>query len=272
MKLKNILITAVAGVSLLVGATSLSDYSIKGHKVSPETESAIKGELESLKNSLLGSGGEGVAVESADIEYKVGTNPVVNLGKSDLDISKWKTSHIEYSNLDNLNRPGQATAYLDKSNYGKSENRSGQRWKPAGWNNQRIMVDGKSKTVQDRGHLIAYTLTFKLDDHGNYDEYAEGSLDNPLNLTTQSAYSNQVLFQRYEEQVRLALQSGKKVIYQVTPIYGEGELMPRAYELEAITADKKLNFDVMIYNVQPGVEFNYKTGKPKSNPEMVIPK
>lgn len=282
MKLKNILMTTIAGASLFLGACSMEDIEqqAKGEltKVINEQKDDLvnqaKDKAKEYTDSFLNKGNKGnnEIATSGTLEYKVGSNPVVDFGKSKIETSTWKSSHVEYSNLDKFNRPGKATAYLDKSNYGKSENRAGQRWQPAGWNNQKVRVEGKSKTVQDRGHLIAYTLTFKFDDHGNYSKNEEGSLDNPLNLTTQSAYSNQVLFQRYEEKVRSAIQANKKVIYQVTPLYGKDELMPRAYEMQAVSTDKSLNFNVMIYNVQPGVEFNYKTGKPTSSPQMVVPK
>ena len=70
--------------------------------------------------------------ELATLDYNGQKSISVNNGKSTLTWN-WDTNKIIYSNLDNLNRAGKATAYLSKLNYGKSAGREGQTWKPTGW-------------------------------------------------------------------------------------------------------------------------------------------
>lgn len=193
----------------------------------------------------------------------------VNGGQSTLDASTWDTSHIVYSDLDSLNRVGTATAYLDSSNYGKSSGRTSQKWLPTGWKQKK---GSNGVEILNRGHLIAYTITFNLDDQGNYVEGEDGSLDNPKNLFTQTARSNQVEFQKYEEMVRDSIKDGHKVIYRVQPVFRGDELMARGTWLQAVSDDGSLNFSVYIYNVQPGFVFNYADGSSKVDDSMTIKK
>lgn len=208
--------------------------------------------------------------ELANIDFTSGSSIVKDLGKSSIDMSAWKSSMITYSPLDSLNRVGTATAYLSKDNLGKSEGRDSQTWKPTGWNNQPKKVNGKRVFPVNRGHLIAYTISFNLNDKGEFVKGHDGSLDNPKNLFTQSAYSNQVTFQHYEGMIRDSLKSGHKVIYKVTPVFRGNELMARGAHLEAVSDDKSLNFNVYIFNVQPGLSFDYSTGRSQVDPSMKI--
>lgn len=202
------------------------------------------------------------------LTFSSGSAPVVqvNGGKSTLTASTWQSSHIDYGNLDRLNRTTTATASLSKDNLGKSEGRPSQEWTPTGWHYNR---SGQTE-IYNRGHLIAYTLTFNINSDGKYEQGAEGSSDNPKNLATQSAYSNQVLMQIYEGKVRQALVDGKQVIYQVTTVFRGDELMPRGYWAQAISTDGTVNFNVYIYNVQPGYQFNYTDGSAQADSAMKV--
>lgn len=214
------------------------------------------------------------SAELVNLNYEPNSNPIVevNGGKSTLDINEWNGPKVVYSDLDDLNRVGAATGHLNKENLGKSESRSGQVWKPTGWNNQAKKLDGKDKRPYDRGHLLAYTVTFKLDDDGKYKKDEEGSLDNPKNLFTQTSYSNQTLFQIYERQVRTSLENGSNVIYRVEPLFRGDELVARGARMEAKSDTGDLDFNVYIHNVQPNFEIDYMTGKTKINRDIQIPK
>ncbi|WP_048000487.1 DNA/RNA non-specific endonuclease [Lactiplantibacillus herbarum] len=194
----------------------------------------------------------------------------VNSGKSTLAASQWKNSKIDYGNLDQLNRTTTDTAYLSKDNLGKSAGRTAQNWSPTGWHNQPVTVNGKRVYPQNRGHLIAYTLSFNLTNTGQYRSGEDGSLDNPKNLATQTAYSNQKTMQIYEDQVRTAMEQGKKVIYRVTTVFRGNELMPRGYWSQAISTDGSVNFNVYIWNVEPGVSFDYATGRGKADSSLQV--
>jgi len=95
-------------------------------------------------------------------------------------------------------------------------------------------------------------------------------LDNPKNLATQTAYSNQKTMQIYEDQVRTAMEQGKKVIYRVTTVFRGNELMPRGYWSQAISTDGSVNFNVYIWNVEPGVSFDYATGRGKADSSLQV--
>lgn len=204
--------------------------------------------------------------------YHTGTAAViaVNHGKSTLKASQWRVSRIDYGHLDALNRTTTDTAYLSQANLGRSDGRTAQTWRPTGWHNQPIMVNGQRVLPQNRGHLIAYTLSFNLNSAGRYQAGALGSLDNPKNLATQTAYANQKTMQLYEAQVRTALARGEKVIYRVTTVFRGNELMPRGYWSQAISTDGRVNFNVYIWNVEPGVSFDYRTGRGHADQRMRV--
>lgn len=246
---------------------------IKG-KVADGAKSAwdkVKGAVSSLSESQPSTSSANQS-ELASLTYESGQPSVisVNEGRSTLNMSDWKQSSITYSNLDQLNRVGVATAYLNKDNVGKSEGRGSQTWQPTGWKNQAKVVNGKRVNPFDRGHLIAYTLSFNIDSNGNFSKGQEGSENNPKNLATQTSYTNRTLFQRYEGKVRDELNSGGKVIYQVTPVFRDNELLPRGFQLQAISEDGSLNFNVYIYNVMNGLSFNYSDGSSTVDKTMTV--
>ena len=208
----------------------------------------------------------------ADLQFQNGSTGVVqvNHNQPTIHYTDFRTPQINYTQLDQLHRAGTATAYLTKQNLGRSAGRGRQVWKPTGWHNQPKYVNGKRVFPQNRGHLIAYTLTFNLNQQGRFQQGALGSEDNPLNLATQSAYSNQVLMQVYEQQVRDAIARGQKVNYQVTPVFKGSELMPRGYHLQAVSNTGALKFNVYLENIQPGIRFEYQTGQSQVDPNMKV--
>lgn len=208
----------------------------------------------------------------ANKAFKRGSSPYieVNNNQAELNPGNWKNEHINYSNLDQLNRAGAATAYLSEKNLGRSESRTEQTWQPTGWHNQPINVNGRRVFPQNRGHLIAYTITFNFDQNGHYSPGHLGSLNNPKNLATQTEFSNQKTMQIFEEKIRSALAQHKQVIYQVTPVFRGNELMPRGYWSQAISTDKQLNFNVFIWNVEPGIAFDYTSGRGHNDSTMSV--
>lgn len=210
----------------------------------------------------------------AKLNYQAGQNPVEVVNNdvpTDLPKTNYNRGYIEYSNLDGLNRTGTATAYLTKNNLGHSSERDAQSFRPTGWHNQPKTVNGKRVFPQNRGHLIAYTITFNIASDGEPRSGEEGSEDNPKNLFTQSAYSNQRLMQETEEMVRNSLSRGNKVIYKVTPIFRGNELMARGVWVRAQSADGSMHFNRYIFNVQPDLSFDYVTGQSKIDHAMQVP-
>ncbi|WP_395318219.1 DNA/RNA non-specific endonuclease [Fructilactobacillus frigidiflavus] len=216
----------------------------------------------------------GTYTELASENYQSGAEAYETLNSDQpetIQPSDYKQNKIDYSNLDQLNRAGTATAYLTKNNLGKSSGRAAQVFKPTGWNNQPKKINGERVFPVNRGHLIAYTCTFNLNRDGNYQRGAKGSIDNPKNLITQSAFSNQKVMQITEEMVRNALEENKKVIYQVTPVYQDMDLMAKGVWVEATSTDGSMHFNRYLYNVQPGIAFDYGTGRSTVDTSMSVP-
>ena len=204
----------------------------------------------------------------ANLDYTAGTNAVkeVNGNHNELSAQEavWSGPVIKYGALDSLNRATTATAYLDKSSLGKSEGRTAQTWSPTG-QQQQPKRSGKRVNAYDRGHLVAYTLSFNFDQDGNFKTGESGSLDNPKNLFTQTSYSNRQPMQVFERKVRDALKNNKQVIYRVQPVFRNDELMARGVWVQAKSTDGSLDFNSYIFNVQDGFVFDYSTGKIISN-------
>lgn len=206
------------------------------------------------------------------LDYKSGSAPVVKLNddKPFFTIKDFDTCRIHYEKLDNQNRVKGATAYLSKNNLGTSESRHYQHWIPTGWHNNPKQIHGNRIYPVNRGHLIAYTLSFNLDKQGNYDPGEMGSEDNPYNLFTQTAFSNQTLMQETENMVRQSLETNHKVIYKVKPIFRNDELMARGVWVQAASTDNSMHFNRYIFNIEPYISFNYSTGQSHIDSGMFI--
>lgn len=205
--------------------------------------------------------------ESGDYAFAL-----INNNVSTLSFDNWTTEKVNYSDLDSSNRVGEMTAFLSKKNIGKSNNRNRQNWKPTGWHNQQKTIGGKNVSAQNRGHLLAYTLSFNFDEDGIFKSGQDGSEDNPRNLFTQTEYANQEIMTIFEEKVRQSLKENKRVIYRVKPDFRDQELMARGVHLEAISDDGLLNFNVYIWNVQPSFVYEYSTSRFAVNKEMMVTK
>lgn len=206
--------------------------------------------------------------------YKSGEDSIKILNNdkpTEIKEVKFDIPHIRYGGLDSLNRTKTATAYLTKINLGRSNTRTEQIWRPTGWHNQPKYVNGTRVIPQNRGHLIAYTMTFNLDKSGNFKQGELGSIDNPYNLFTQTEFSNQKTMTQVEQKVRYALARNKKVIYKVSPIFHGQELMARGVLVQALSTDGSLKINRYLWNVQDKVKFDYATGKSKVDNNWRVP-
>ncbi|TPR40941.1 hypothetical protein DY130_00615 [Apilactobacillus micheneri] len=209
--------------------------------------------------------------ELADLNYTSGAQAFtyVNNDHANLKTTDWKYNHVIYSNLDNLNRTSAGnTAYLESRNVANDSLRSTQDVKPTGWHQKFI----NREAIINRGHEIAYSLSKGISVNGNYEPRLQsGDQNNLKNLFTQTAFSNQKVQTIYESKVRDALRAGKNVIYQVTPVFKGSDLMARGVHLQALSTDNTLDFNVYLYNVQPGVQFNYADGTSKIDHNINVP-
>ena len=63
-------------------------------------------------------------------------------------------------------------------------------------------------------------------------------------------------------------ETGNHVLYRVTPIFDETDLVARGVQMEAWSVEDEgegLCFHVFVYNIQPGVTIDYATGESWAN-------
>ena len=184
--------------------------------------------------------------EDLGSDYAVLNDNVPNFKEEDF-VSE---SYEYYSDLDVLERCGYAMALIDESMMPKKDRESIGSVKPSGWHTIKYdFIDGKY--LYNRCHLIGYQLT--------------GQNANPKNLITCTRTTNTKKMLPFENQVANYIkESHDKVLYRVTPIFKEGELVARGIELEAASfkdKGKSLSFHVYVFNSESGVRINYQTGE-----------
>ena len=206
----------------------------------------------------------------ANLDFKSGDKAYVyvNNNKSTLIKNAWKVNKVIYSNLDNLNRTSHSnTAFLEPRNVANDSLRVRQFINPTAWHSNRE----NGTQIYNRGHLIAYSVSAGIDQDGNYNPNNQsGDQNNPKNLFTQTAFSNQKIQTIFEGKVRNSLKQGNKIIFQATPIFRGNELMARGINLQAISLNNNLNFNVYLFNVQPDYVFDYNNGRAKIDRNMVV--
>ena len=122
--------------------------------------------------------------------------------------------------------------------------------KPSGWHTVKyegVVTDGY---LYNRCHLIDYQLTGNNSDVRNFITGTEY-----MNITGMLPFENMVA--RYVEM------TGNHVMYRVTPYYMEDNLIATGVQIEACSVEDEgmgVYYNVFVYNVQPGVVIDYKTG------------
>lgn len=168
--------------------------------------------------------------------------------------SEYTTEAFErYSPLDKLGRCGVAYANVCRDLMPTEERGGIGSIKPTGWVQEKYegIVDSKPPYLYNRCHLIAYCLT------------AENA--NEMNLITGTRYMNVKGMLPFEERVAKYLDENDcHVLYRVTPIFEGDNLLASGVLMEAYSVEDSgagICFCVYCYNVQPGVEIEYKTGE-----------
>ena len=156
----------------------------------------------------------------------------------------------KFSKLDSLGRTRKALACIGPESLGQGKRGDISRIHPAGWHQQRYdFIPGQS--LYNRCHLIAWSLC--------------GENANRKNLLTGTRYLNETGMLPFEEQILNYIHdTGNHVLYRVTPMYNEEELVCRGVRLEAQSVEdhgKALCFHVYCYNLQPHAQIDYATGR-----------
>ena len=178
---------------------------------------------------------------------------ILNENNPEFDEKYINTESFEsYSDLDYLGRAGVAFANISIDLMPTEKRESIGSVKPTGWQISKYdFIDGKY--LYNRCHLIAYQLT------------AENA--NEKNLITCTRQMNSVSMLEFENRVANYIKRTKNhVLYRVTPIYIEDNLLASGVKIEALSVEdngKGIKFNIYVYNVQDNIEIDYKTGDNK---------
>ena len=173
----------------------------------------------------------------------------INNNISYFEKSEHTTKAFEnYSQLDSLKRCGVAYANICKEIMPTEKRGDISNVKPTGW--KQTKYDGKF--LYNRCHLIGYQLA--------------GENANELNLITGTNYFNVEGMLPFENKVAeyIDKNNNNHVLYRVTPDFKGDNKVASGVEMEAYSVEDNgqgVQFNVYIYNVQPGITINYQTGE-----------
>ena len=161
------------------------------------------------------------------------------------------TGYEFYSELDSLGRCGYVMACVGKEMMPTEDRGDIGSIKPTGWVQKQYdgnLVSGGN--IYNRCHLIGFQLT--------------GENANRKNLITGTRYMNWDGMVSFENMIAdYVTETGNHVMYRVTPMFVDNELVARGVHMEAYSVEDNgdgISFNVYAYNVQPGITINYATG------------
>ena len=100
-----------------------------------------------------------------------------------------------------------------------------------------------------------------------------GQNDNERNLITGTRYFNAELMLPFEIQVMDYIKKSENhTLYRVSPYFANDELLARGVEIETYSVEdngKEVCFHVFVYNIQPGIKLNYKTGESEAESKPI---
>ena len=155
----------------------------------------------------------------------------------------------KYSELDEYGRCGVAMACIGKDIMPTEERGEIGQIKPSGWHTIKYSEVIEDNHLYNRCHLIAYQLA------GD---------DNEKNLITGTRFLNIDGMLPLENKVANYIYSNPQnhVMYRVTPIYIDGDLVASGVLIEAESIEtNEISFCVYCYNEQPGISIDHKTGE-----------
>lgn len=158
-----------------------------------------------------------------------------------------------YSELDSLGRCGVAYANVCSELMPTGERGAIGMIKPTGWHTVKYPEVIEDLYLYNRCHLIGYQLT--------------GENANEKNLITGTRYMNVEGMLPFENEVaEYVRETDNHVLYRVTPVFSGNNLVADGVLMEAYSVEDSGNgvsFCVFVYNVQPEIEIDYKTGESK---------
>jgi len=180
-------------------------------------------------------------------------NNVPFFTEDEINDARSRGSFEDYGYLDSLGRCTTAVCNLSYETMpAKGEKRENiSDVHPSAWKQARYDCVS-NETVMTRTHLVGWMLS------------AENA--NDRNLITGTRYMNSDIMEEWELETARYIEHGQNrhVLYRITPVFDGNNLMASGILMEAMSLDDNgagLKYCVYLYNVQPGVEFNYSNGE-----------
>ncbi len=167
---------------------------------------------------------------------------------------------ILFSELDDLGRCGPAIGLIGPETIPEMEREPIGDVKPSGWHTIRYDDRIEDRYLYNRCHLIGYQLS--------------GANAEPRNLITGTRYLNINGMLPFESTIlSYIMLTGKHVLYRVTPVFEDDNLIASGVLLEAYSVEDEgsgIQFCEYVFNVQPGVIIDYKTGDSYEDETYII--
>lgn len=257
-------VTSVFVASLLALILALTGCQSRFNDEQPRsTADALVGVQQTDTDSALGSGaGDDVpATDAAAFDYETMVDPSRTLESQEINggmpfFSKDELTldaREEYAPLDALGRCGAAMILAGPETVPTSPRPDISSILPTGWVQARYdFITQSNGALYNRSHLAARSL---------------GGADEQRNLITGTTHFNQELMDDYEEQARAQIKAGRHLLWRVTPVFVDDELVARGVLIEGCTVEDSgdsLTLCVWCPNAQPGVEIDYTTGESRA--------
>lgn len=223
-----------------------------GCSISISDSSAGTGSSISSTDGSSGEGARSAQATIADIPAYTGALCIdINHGMPGFTAQdEARGTFMQFSDLDFEGRCGTAFARIGPDTVSNEKRGDISQVRPSGWVQRKysFVDDGM---LYNRSHLIAHQLC--------------GENANEKNLITGTRTFNAVGMLYYEELVGDYVHStGNHVLYRVTPLFAANDLVARGVQMEAKSVEdngEAIQFNVFVYNVEPGVAIDYVTGE-----------
>ncbi len=159
--------------------------------------------------------------------------------------------YVHFSPLDRLGRTGPAMACLGPETLPSETRGVIGDIRPSGWHTVRYDDLIEDMYLYNRSHVIAHMLC--------------GDSGTAENLFTGTRYLNAGTMAEFEIRTGNYIEgTGNHVLYRVSPVYAGDDLVASGVQMEAWSLEdmgRGLCFNVFLYNIQPGIGIDYRTGE-----------
>lgn len=240
-----------AGIALLLAVGTAAYNSITSGNVADSTPGTTQVSSTAVSTVTVPSSGSTSFDYSVVPEYSGEPYVVINDNTPYFTADDLVTDSYEfYSDLDDLGRCGVTYACIGQDLMPTEKRGDISSVRPSGWVQHKYdNVDGKM--LYNRCHLIGFQLA--------------GENANPKNLVTGTRYMNVDGMLPFENMVAdYVKETDNHVMYRVTPIFLDDDLVCRGVLMEAESVEdtgEGVEYNVFVYNNQPGIEIDYATGE-----------